>query len=127
MEVLQIGWSAAPGAVHTCLTFGLDSGSQKRLPDRTINGVSFAVVSNGDAGMNQSIDATDLRSVVDGRCYAVERFTYAVKAADPDPKVKLTQKQGAAMLDASLASLHLGPGQPLPMPHVVTPANTVAR
>lgn len=125
-EVLQVGWSASPAARRTCLSFGLNGGSTKRLPDRTINGIRFAVRANGDAGMSQSIDATDLRAAVRGRCYAVERFGYGVAAADRDPAVTLSQAQGAAMLDAALASLHLGPGAPLVPPHLHVPPGTKA-
>jgi len=126
-EVLQIGWSASPEALRTCLTFGLSGSNTKRLPPRTINGVSFAAFSNNDSGMSQSIDAIDLRAAVGDRCYAVERFSYAVEASDADAMVKLTKNQGAGMLDASLASLHLGPGQPLATPQAITPMGTVAR
>ena len=125
-EVLQVGWSTSPAARRNCLSFGLDGGSRKGLPVRVINGVRFAAILNEDAGMSQSIDATDLRSVVRGRCYAVERFHYGVAAADRDPQVTLTQVQGAAMLDAALASLHIGPGKPLLPPHLTTPVGTVA-
>jgi hypothetical protein len=126
-EVLQVGWSDAPEALRTCLTFGLDSGTRKLLPPRTINGVSFTVIENGDVGMSQSINAVDLRSVAGGRCYAIERFSYSVSASDPDTKISLAQKQGASMLDASLSSLSLGRGRTLAIPRVATPPGTVAR
>ena len=122
-----MGWSATPAARRTCLSFGLAGGpSGKRLPTRSINGVRFTAWSNGDGGMSQSIDATDLRAVVAGRCYAVERFSYGVSAADTDPKVRLTQAEGAAMLDRALASLHLGRGPALTPPHVPVPKGTKA-
>ena len=79
----------------------------RRLPPRTINGVRYAATANADSGMSQDIDAVDLRAVVHGRCYAVERFSYTVAAADRDASLSLTQTRGAALLDAALASLHL--------------------
>lgn len=109
-EVFQIGSSAAPGAVKSCLRYGLDSGSGERQSDRVINGVRYGVWSNGDAGMSQSIGGIDLRAVVDGACYAVERYTVAESASDGDPRVTLTEKRGATALDATLASLRIGHG-----------------
>jgi hypothetical protein len=126
-EVLQIGWSAAPAAVRTCLSFGFAGGPNgAKRPPRLINGVRFAVWANGDGGMSQSIDAADLRAVVGGRCYAVERFRYGVSAVDADPAVTLTQADGAAMLDRALASLRLGPGPGLTPPHPTMPRGTRA-
>ena len=126
-EYLQVGFSPSPQARHSCLSFGLKGGSGGRLPDRVINGVRFTVWGNGDAGMSQNIAATDYRAVVGGRCYAVERFSYGVTAADRDPALTLAQARGAAMLDAALASLHLRPGPPLAPPATHRPAGTVAR
>ncbi len=115
-EVLQIGVSTDPATLRTCLTHGLDSGSGARRPDRTIHGIRFRVHSNGDAGMSQQIAATDLRAVVGTRCYAVDRFAYRVSARDPDPAVTLGQAQGAARLDAALASLRITPPRALVVP-----------
>ena len=106
-EALQIGTSRAPSALRDCLAGGLGGGSSQRLAPRVINGVRFAVWRSGDAGMSQSIDATDLRAIVGGTCYAVARIGYGVSAADSDPGVRLRQADGAKMLDAALSSLRI--------------------
>ncbi len=129
-EVFQVGVSRDPGTVRSCLTYGLHGGSGRRQPDRVINGLRYAVWTNGDAGMSQRIAATDLRTVVAGACYAAERFSYAESASDGDPSVALPEARGAAELDATLASLsvgHAGPsGRPSP-PVVRLPPGAVAR
>ena len=128
-EVLRIGRSRDQRVVRTCLTYGLRGGSGRRLPDRVINGRRFAAWVNSDAGMSQAIAATDLRAVVDGTCYAVERFRYGESASDGDPSVRLSTAQGAALLDASLNSLQLGrvPGGQIRPQTVSVPAGAVAR
>ncbi len=107
-EFLQVGMSRDREAVRSCLTFGFKGGSNKPRPDRVINGQRFKVWTGGDAGMSQRVDATDLRTVADGACYAVERFSYGDTASERDPSITLPQAQGAAMLDQALASLQLG-------------------
>ncbi len=126
VEVLQVGRSADPVAVGSCLRYGLDSGSGERRPDRVINGVRFAAWSNGDAGMSQGIGGTDLRAVVRGVCYAVERYTVSESASAGDPAVTLRRQEGAAELDVSLASLRIGRGAATP-PLVRLPPGAVAR
>ena len=111
-EVLQVGISRSAKDVRSCLAYGLQGGSARRMPDRLINGRRYVVWTNGDAGMSQQVSATDLRAVVDGACYAVDRFSYAESASDGDPSVTLRQAQAAAALDRSLASLQLGPTRP---------------
>jgi hypothetical protein len=129
-EYLQIGVGRGRKAARGCLSDGLESGSGARQADRVINGRRYAVWTNGDAGMSQQIAATDLRTVVGGACYAVERFSYGDSASDPDPAVTLPQKRGAAMLDRSLASLRLGArkrGEALSPPTSTLPPSAVAR
>ncbi len=109
-EVFQVGVSRDPAVVRSCLRHGLDGGSGGRKPDRVINGVRYVAWDNGDAGMSSGIGGTDLRAVVDGACYAVERFGVSESASDGDPSVKLAQARGAAELDATLASLRIGHG-----------------
>ena len=106
-EVLQIGSSRDPAALRDCLRGGLGGG--QRLPSRVINGVRFAVWSHGDAGMSQQIAATDLRALVGGACYAIERFSYTVTDATRDPRVRLSREAGVRMMDAALASVKIGP------------------
>jgi len=108
-EVLQIGASRDPQALRDCLVGGLRGGSGKPLPSRVINGVRYAAWSNGDAGMSQQIAATDLRALVAGTCYAIERFSYTVTAVDRDQRVRLSQAAGVRMMDAALASVKIGP------------------
>lgn len=124
-EVFQIGSSTTPAAVKSCLQYGLDSGSGERRPDRVINGVRYAVWTNGDAGMSQGIGGIDLRAVVGGACYAVERYTVSESASDGDPKVTLTEKNGAAALDATLASLRIMHGA-AQIPAIHLPRGAVA-
>lgn len=125
-EVFQVGASRDPAVVRSCLRYGLDSGSGERKPDRVINGVRYVVWSNGDAGMSQGIGGTDLRAVVTGACYAVERFTVSESASDGDPSVTLPEARGAAELDATLASLRIEQG-PAQAPALQMPPGAVAR
>ncbi len=104
-EMVQIGVGGA-GSARDCLTRGLHGGDARRLPDRRINGRRWAVWANGDAGMSQQIAATDLRTVWRGRCYAVARLRYAVKATDAPPGLP-PQPHAAAAMDRALASLRL--------------------
>lgn len=130
IEGLQIGVGRGPGAVRSCLTYGLKGGSAVRRPDRIINGRRFAVWTNGDAGMSQRVSATDLRTVVGGACYAVERFGYGGSASSGDPLATLPQAKGADLLDAGLASLEITPqpsSRTLTPPHVTLPKGAVAR
>ena len=130
IEGLQVGVSRARASLRKCLADGLMGASGRRGPDRIINGRRYAVWINSAAGMSQSVAATDLRTVVHGVCYAVERFRYGGGADDPDPSVTLPQAQGAAELDASLSSLQIGPlgaGTILWAPRVATAPNTVVR
>lgn len=106
-EVLQIGSSRDPAALRDCLVGGMRGA--KRLPARVINGVRYTVWSNSDAGMSQQIDALDLRAVVAGACYAVDRFSYTVSAVDRDQRVRLSRAAGVRMMDAALASVKIGP------------------
>lgn len=108
-EVLEVGESRDPDIVATCTTRDLVGPNGHALPDRTIGGVVYKAAANGDAGMNQAIRAIDLRAVVGGRCYAVDRFTVSESASDGDPKVTLTQAKGAAAIDAMLESLRITP------------------
>lgn len=107
--VLQVGESRNPSVVASCLNAGLVGPNGRGLPDRAINGVAYAAAENGDAGMSQGIAALDLRAVVGGRCYAVERFGVWESASDGDPAVTLPQAQGEAEVDRMLASLTIAP------------------
>lgn len=107
-EVLQIGESRDPAMVRTCTSAGLD-GPDVRPVERSIGDVAFTGAQNADAGMSQSITALDLRAVVGGTCYAVDRFAYAESASNGDPAVSLPQAKGAAILDRMLQSLRITP------------------
>ncbi|MEG8048914.1 hypothetical protein QP178_03055 [Sphingomonas aurantiaca] len=82
-ELLQVGFSRSAAVVATCGTAGMVSGNVRRLPNRMLGGHRWTVYASGDAGMSQQVSATNLRSVINGACYAIDRVTYAVKAAPP--------------------------------------------
>ena len=107
-EMVQIGLSRDPGVVARCGTTGALGDSGKRLPDRMLGGHRWTAYRNGDAGMSQQIAAIDLRTVVDGVCYAIDRATYRVAAADALPKSAPTQVAAAGRIDAILASVRVG-------------------
>ncbi|WP_174287144.1 hypothetical protein [Sphingomonas bacterium] len=109
-ELIQIGLSRDASVVAHCGTTGA-LGSGKRLPDRMLGGHRWTAYRNGDAGMSQAIVATDLRTVVDGVCYAIDRATYLVTAADDLPRYPPTQVIAAAQIDAVLASVRVGRGR----------------
>lgn len=127
-EVLQVGTSRDPDIVPRCLHDGITARSVKRLPDRILAGTRFLAWHNADAGMNQTIAATDLRAIVDGTCYAVERFRIA-DSASPAPVPGTRFPQAARLLDAALASLRVGPAaRTLPRPPALRlPPGAVAR
>ncbi len=108
MEMVQIGFSRDAGVVARCGTAGAKGANGRRLPDRMLGGHRWTAYSNGDAGMSQSIAATDLRTVVEGACYAVSRVTYRVKAASAPARTAPTQAVAAANMDAILATIHVG-------------------
>lgn len=127
-EILQVGTSQDPDIVPRCLHDGITAKNVQRLPDRTFAGTRFLAWHNADAGMSQAITATDLRAIVGGTCYAVERFRTATTAA-PAPAPGTAFPPAAALLDAALASLRVGPAaRTLPRPPPLRlPAGTVAR
>ncbi len=108
IEMVQIGFSRDAAVVARCGTDGAKGGSGRRLPDRMLGGHRWTVYVNGDAGMSQSVAATDLRTVVEGTCYAVDRVTYAVKAGSAPSRTAPTQAVAAANMDAILATIHVG-------------------
>jgi hypothetical protein len=107
-EMLQIGFSRSANVVAKCGTDGMASGSGRRLPDRMLGGHRWTVYTNGDAGMSQQVSATNLRSVINGACYAIDRVTYAVKAAPPPARNAPAQTAAAARMDAILATIKVG-------------------
>ena len=110
-EMVQIGMSRDPGVVAHCGTTGALGDGGRRLPNRMLGGHRWTAYANGDAGMSQQITATDLRTVVDGVCYAIDRVTYRVAAADALPRSAPTQAAAAARMDAILASVQVGRAQ----------------
>lgn len=107
-ELVQVGLSRDAGVIAHCGTTGALGSSGRRLPNRMLGGHRWTVYRNGDAGMSQQIVATDLRTVVDGTCYAVDRVSYAVTAAQPLPAGAPTQDSAAARMDAILSSIRVG-------------------
>jgi hypothetical protein len=107
-EMVQVGFSRSAKVVARCGTDGMVSGSGRRLPDRMLGGHRWTVYFNGDAGMNQQVRATNLRSVINGACYAIDRVTYSVKAASPPARTAPTQAVASARMDAILATIKVG-------------------
>jgi len=107
-ELLQVGFSRSAAVVATCGTAGMVSGNVRRLPNRMLGGHRWTVYASGDAGMSQQVSATNLRSVINGACYAIDRVTYAVKAAPPAGRNAPTQAVAAARMDAILATIKVG-------------------
>ncbi len=107
-ELLQIGVSHNPRVIATCLHAGMQTHENTRLPDETINGVTYAAYSNFDQAMSQGATTLDLRAVIGGACYTIDRITETANS-DPDPNLTLTQSQAAAELDAMLATLRIRP------------------
>lgn len=106
-ESVQIGMSRAPAVVATCGTAGLH-GTAHRMPNRMLGGHRWTVWDGGDAGMSQEVTATNLRSVVNGACFAVDRVGYTVKAVPPLPHTAPSQAAASARMDAILDSIRLG-------------------
>lgn len=107
-EMLRIGVSRDHDVVAHCGTAGLQGPNTRRLANRMLGGHRWTRWRNGDAGMSQQVSATDWRTVVDGTCYAIDRVSYAVKAAAGPPAGTPTQHAAAARLDAILASVVVG-------------------
>jgi hypothetical protein len=107
-EMVQVGFSRSAAVVARCGTDGALSASGRRLPNRMLGGHRWTVYTNGDAGMSQSIRATNFRTVVDGGCYAIDRITYAVKAAAAPGRNAPPQSVASARMDAILATIKIG-------------------
>jgi len=107
-EMVQIGVSRDRRVVATCLRAGMLHGADSALPDQTINGVRYAAASNSDQSMSQGVTTLDLRTVVGGACYAVDRVTETANSDIP-AGVTLPQAQAAAAFDAMIATLHITP------------------
>ncbi|MCQ8278435.1 hypothetical protein NFI95_08210 [Acetobacteraceae bacterium KSS8] len=126
-ELLQVGVSDDARVVRDCLGASFTG---KPEPSRTINGVRYLVRGNNGAGMSQTIDATELRAVVGGRCYAVARLHYGVAPGVESPAPNaIPHDRAARLLDDALDSLRIAAGEaamPVP-PTMRLPAGTVAR
>ena len=107
-EMLQVGFSRSAAVVAHCGTDGMRSGSGRRLPDRMLGGHRWTVYTNGDAGMSQQVAAINLRTVVDGACYTIDRITYSAKAAPPPARNAPTQATAAARMETILATIKVG-------------------
>ena len=107
-ELLQIGVSRDRRVVATCRRAGLRFGDGTALPDQTINGVTYTAASNSDQSMSQGTTTLDLRAIVGGACYAVDRITETA-GSDADTAVTLPQSQAAADLDALLETVRITP------------------
>jgi hypothetical protein len=105
-ESLQIGVSRDAHVVAACRTAGLPADGGRRLPNRTINGVTFAAYTRSDQAMSQGTTTLDYRAVVGGACYAVDRISDTAESDSP-PSVTLPQTQAAVLLNATLATLRI--------------------
>jgi hypothetical protein len=107
-ELLQIGVSHDPRVVASCLYGGLRHGDGVALPDQTINGLTYAAYSNSDRSTSAGTTTLDLRVVIGGACYAVDRITEIAETSSAAGDA-LPQVQAAAELDAMLSTLHITP------------------
>lgn len=105
-EIVQIGSSDDPRVVESCKTYGLNTASGQRLPDITINGRLWAAYRASDAGMSQSITATNYRLVHDQVCYALERISYASRAAGAQSGA-LSDDEAAKVMNEVLKSIEI--------------------
>ena len=107
VEMVRFGGSRARQVVATCLSAGFDPALAHKLPDRMINGRRWTAWAGSDAGMSQSVAVTSLRTRANGACYALDRISYAVKAAEAPPAGTPDQKAAAATMDAIVATLRI--------------------
>jgi hypothetical protein len=107
-ESLQIGVSHDEHVVADCLHAGLPRDGGSVLPKRTINGTRFRVYSRSDQAMSQGTTTVDLRAVVGGACYAVDRISESANS-EGSASVTLSQTDAAAAMDQTLATLRLTP------------------
>lgn len=102
---VRVGESRDPVSVGNCLTFGLTDGNAHPLPDRTIGGIVFTATAQSDAGMSQRLTTTSYRAVTQGRCLAIDRFTYASPRAIPEGAPNPEDIESA--LDEAVASIRI--------------------
>ena len=107
-EILQIGVSRDPSVITSCLSYGLNSGNGMHLPKANINGHDWTVYSNGDAGMSQSTKALNYRLLFDNACYAMDRISYAVRAAKAADNV-LSEADATKLMDGVKSSVEVMP------------------
>ncbi len=105
-EIVQIGRSRDPAVVASCTSHGLSSGNGMRLPDSVINGHNWTAYTSSDAGMSQSVKAVNYRLVHHDTCYAMDRISYAVRAAKAADDA-WDEPQAGQAIDAVLASVQV--------------------
>lgn len=71
---LTIGYSADKKAIKDCIT-APQNGS---VTEKEINGRIYSVFSSSDAGAGNYYDTKSYRSVVNGKCYAIEHTIHSV-------------------------------------------------
>lgn len=102
---VRVGESTDPASVGNCLTYGLTAGDPQPMPDQQIDGVTFHVTRNSDAGMSQQLRTTSYRTVLNGNCIAIDRYTYA--SPRPIPEGAPNPEDIAQALDAAVASIRI--------------------
>jgi len=106
-EMVRFGGSRDRHVIASCLSAGFDPALAHKLPDRTINGRSWTAWRGSDAGMNQGVEIVSLRTRANGACYALDRISYVVRAAEAPPAGTPNQKTAAATMDAIVATLRI--------------------
>jgi membrane-bound inhibitor of C-type lysozyme len=81
---LTVGTSANPTAVSTCLTHNPSGGAPAAPTTKTINGVTFTVLTSSDAGAGNRYDTTSYRVVRNNQCYVVEYTIHSTNIQNYD-------------------------------------------
>jgi membrane-bound inhibitor of C-type lysozyme len=87
---LTVGTSADPSAVATCLTYNPSGGPSTAPSKVTINGTSYTVFHESDAGAGNRYDTTSYRTLRSDQCYVVEYTIHstAIGNYSPDQGIK---------------------------------------
>lgn len=95
---LVVGTSADPSALSTCLTYNPSGGPTTPPSKVTINGTTYAVFHESDAGAGNRYDTTSYRAVRNNQCYAIEYTIHSTAIGNYSPD------QGIKEFDASAVS-----------------------
>lgn len=81
---LTVGTSADEHAVATCLTYA-PSGAPAAPATTTINGATYTVLHESDAGAGNFYETTSYRTVRDNQCYVVEYTIHSTNIGNYSP------------------------------------------